>query len=165
MRLPLNVFCRAWLISTFFCRKRLEQSDLNGFGNEIYSVTFDSKERGQIFGAKYHFFLQDSVNCPEFLVNFPVLQKMAAKFKMKCVFRQTFQEFFDQYSNRPFYKKLLEKMDALEVSHFSACRSIGTCGAIWQVAHKLVDDDSETGTSYGQSSVQIKELYKMPRRP
>ena len=47
------------------------------FGNEVYKIDFEleSKEKIPLFGAKYHFYLEGVVNCPEFLVYFPLLEK------------------------------------------------------------------------------------------
>ncbi|XP_055338133.1 mRNA cap guanine-N7 methyltransferase-like [Paramacrobiotus metropolitanus] len=94
--------------------KRLQQSEVNGFGNEIFSVTFDSKERQPLFGARYHFFLDGHVDCPEFLVNFPLLVDMAKKIGMKLLYCYTFSKFFEEFAAVPFYERLLERMDALE---------------------------------------------------
>jgi len=47
------------------------------FGNELYEISFDTEDKQHIplFGAKYHFKLEDVVDCPEFVVYFPLLQK------------------------------------------------------------------------------------------
>ena len=47
------------------------------FGNEVYRVTFqtDGKDNIPLFGAKYDFHLEGVVDCPEFLVYFPLLEK------------------------------------------------------------------------------------------
>lgn len=62
-------------ISSFLysvCRKRLEQSDSNSFGNEVYRVTFQKKGDYPLFGCKYDFNLEGVVDVPEFLVYFPL---------------------------------------------------------------------------------------------
>ena len=58
------MFCD-WFV---FYRKRLDASDSCVFGNEIYSVEFDSKEPFTDFGCKYVFKLDDVVDCPEFVL-------------------------------------------------------------------------------------------------
>ena len=47
------------------------------FGNEVYEISFDteSKQNIPLFGAKYHFKLEGVVDCPEFIVYFPLLEK------------------------------------------------------------------------------------------
>lgn len=59
-----------------FGRKRLKKSEDNSFGNEVYNVQFDNKESFDIFGTKYHFKLHEVVDCPEFLVYFPLVEKL-----------------------------------------------------------------------------------------
>ncbi len=45
----------------------LDAEDLS-FGNSVYKITFDNRER-PLFGQKYWFFLQDAVeNVPEYVV-------------------------------------------------------------------------------------------------
>lgn len=58
-------------------RKRLRNSDTMSFGNDVYRVTFntDDKDNLSLFGAKYDFHLEGVVDCPEFLVFFPLLEK------------------------------------------------------------------------------------------
>ena len=61
----------------YVCRKRLRASDSMSFGNDVYSVTFhgEDKDNLPLFGAKYDFHLEGVVDCPEFLVHFPLLEK------------------------------------------------------------------------------------------
>ena len=56
---------------------RLEASNSNSFGNEVYRIEFpeDRKKENSLFGDKYNFFLEGVVNCPEFLVHFPTLTR------------------------------------------------------------------------------------------
>jgi mRNA (guanine-N7-)-methyltransferase len=55
----------------------LRAADGMEFGNEVYQITFEGSEKHSLplFGAKYHFMLEGVVNCPEFLVYFPLLEK------------------------------------------------------------------------------------------
>ena len=59
------------------CRKRLRNSEGMSFGNEVYQVTFELEDKKNIplFGAKYNFHLEGVVDCPEFLVYFPLMEK------------------------------------------------------------------------------------------
>ena len=59
-------------------RKRARQAeDKRSFGNEVYSVKLveESTKQPPLFGAKYDFHLEGVVDCPEFLVYVPVLEK------------------------------------------------------------------------------------------
>ena len=41
----------------------------------MYRVTFEKKDDYPLFGCKYDFHLEGVVDCPEFLVYFPLLEK------------------------------------------------------------------------------------------
>jgi mRNA (guanine-N7-)-methyltransferase len=58
-------------------RKRLRAAEGMEFGNEVYQIKFEGTDKHSLplFGAKYHFLLEGVVNCPEFLVYFPLLEK------------------------------------------------------------------------------------------
>lgn len=45
------------------------------FGNCVYQVEMEAQEPFPLFGAKYNFNLVEVVNCPEFLVHFPTLER------------------------------------------------------------------------------------------
>jgi len=47
------------------------------FGNEVYRIEFETPNKTQLplFGAKYNFHLEGVVDCPEFLVHFPLVEK------------------------------------------------------------------------------------------
>lgn len=93
---------------------RLEASEANSFGNDVYSVTFQEKGKYPLFGCKYDFSLEGVVNVPEFLIYFPVLVEMAKKYKMKLIYKKTFREFFEEKVKNDEQKTLLKKMQALE---------------------------------------------------
>ena len=56
-------------------RRRLEKSEDLSFGNDVYRVTFEKKDDYPLFGCKYDFHLEGVVDCPEFLVYFPLLER------------------------------------------------------------------------------------------
>ncbi|XP_060133903.1 mRNA cap guanine-N7 methyltransferase [Zootoca vivipara] len=94
--------------------KRLEASETDSFGNEIYTVKFQKKGDYPLFGCKYDFNLEGVVNVPEFLVYFPLLVDMAKKYGMKLVYKKTFQEFYEEKVKNEEHKILLQQMQALE---------------------------------------------------
>ncbi|RNA20301.1 mRNA cap guanine-N7 methyltransferase [Brachionus plicatilis] len=96
--------------------KRLRQTESNSFGNEIYQIKFyqDNKDYFNLFGVKFHFKLEGVVECPEFLVNFEALVRIAQRHGLKLLFKKTFAEFFNEYCQRPEYLYLIKKMQALE---------------------------------------------------
>lgn len=54
------------------------------------------------------------VECPEYLLNFKLLEKLASKYGLKLVFKMPFNEFFYRYYKYPEYEQLLSIMQALE---------------------------------------------------
>lgn len=94
--------------------KRLEESDSNSFGNEVFSVTFQKKGEYPLFGCQYDFSLEGVVNVPEFLVYFPLFVEMAKKYNMRLVYKKTFKEFFEEKVKDGKNKDLMQWMQALE---------------------------------------------------
>ncbi|XP_060100033.1 mRNA cap guanine-N7 methyltransferase [Heteronotia binoei] len=94
--------------------KRLEASQTDSFGNEVYTVKFQKKGEYPLFGCKYDFNLEGVVNVPEFLVYFPLLVEMAKEHGMKLVYKKTFREFYDEKIKNEEHKMLLKQMQALE---------------------------------------------------
>jgi mRNA (guanine-N7-)-methyltransferase len=96
--------------------KRLRESDTNSFGNSIYRVTYhgDKSEQIPLFGAKFDFELEGVVNCPEYLVYFPLLVRLAEKYKLKLIAKQRFGDLFADYSLVPQYRSLIAHMKSME---------------------------------------------------
>jgi mRNA (guanine-N7-)-methyltransferase len=93
--------------------RRQRQSQSDSFGNDIYQIKFLSDPNDlPIFGAKYNFHLEGVVDCPEFLVYFPALVKLAKKYSLKLIENVRFGEYFQQKIGRG--RGLLEKMQAVE---------------------------------------------------
>lgn len=110
--------------------KRLQKSETNAFGNEIYNIqfyddSFINKEtkKPKLFGAKFDFQLEGVVNCPEYLVYFPLLVELAAKYKLKLARKWTFEEFYYKYSKIPEHERLLKTMNALETYNVDTLKS------------------------------------------
>lgn len=74
--------------NSFELIRRLEASETESFGNEIYTVKFQKKGDYPLFGCKYDFNLEGVVDVPEFLVYFPLLTEMAKKYNMKLVYKK-----------------------------------------------------------------------------
>lgn len=78
---------------------RQKAAKAHTFGNEIYSINFLNKMEDPsnlpIFGAKYNFVLDGVVDCPEFLVHFPALVKLAKKYSLKLVAKERFEDYYE----------------------------------------------------------------------
>merc|ERR1739848_361164 len=82
------------------------------FGNSVFSIRPEVKDSFPLFGAKYMFHLEGVVDRPEFLVYFPVVEKLAAKYDMKLVMKRNFHDLYRHYEKD--YGYLLQRMSALE---------------------------------------------------
>jgi mRNA (guanine-N7-)-methyltransferase len=96
--------------------KRLRDSSDNSFGNDIFKIDFfdQDKHNLDIFGVRFNFQLDDVVECPEYLANFKVLEKIALRHDLKLVFKMNFSDFFTQFADRSEYASLLTIMSALQ---------------------------------------------------
>lgn len=94
--------------------RRVQESDDCSFGNDIYSVTFPSKETPPLFGAKYDFHLEGVVDCPEFLVYFPAFVKLAEEVDMKLMFCKRFEDYFGERQTEREGQYLLSRMQVFE---------------------------------------------------
>ncbi|EFA03004.2 mRNA cap guanine-N7 methyltransferase [Tribolium castaneum] len=92
---------------------RARRADANTFGNDVYQVHFDCDvNKPPLFGAKYNFHLDGVVDCPEFLVHFPTLIKLARKYGLKFVKKEKFYDYYEQMKNEG--RQLLINMKSLE---------------------------------------------------
>jgi mRNA (guanine-N7-)-methyltransferase len=98
--------------------KRLSESGTNTFGNDVYKVKYLNEEgfenQPPLFGAKIAFQLDGVVDCPEYLIHFPTLVRIALKYNLRLVFKKRFSDFFNEYSKVPEYETLLQIMKAIE---------------------------------------------------
>ncbi|KAM8966384.1 mRNA cap guanine-N(7) methyltransferase [Pelodytes ibericus] len=132
--------------------KRLETSETNSFGNDVYSVKFQEKGNYPLFGCKYDFSLEGVVNVPEFLVYFPVLIEMAKKYKMKLIYKKSFREFFEEKVKNDEQKTLLKKMKGLEQYPPSYSRLASEKEEDYEYARHLVES--------GQARLPLGTLSK-----
>jgi mRNA (guanine-N7-)-methyltransferase len=95
--------------------KRLRHSGGLTFGNELYTISFESKSFPK-FGARYNFFLKDAVeNVPEYLVHFPTLVSLCNEYGMELVYEKRFHEFYVEHKTKKNIK-LMEKMSVFDQS-------------------------------------------------
>ncbi|XP_026469214.1 mRNA cap guanine-N7 methyltransferase-like [Ctenocephalides felis] len=95
---------------------RKQACGASSFGNEVYNIEFqfDDSNKVPLFGAKYLFQLEGVVNCPEFLVHFPTLVKLAKKYGLELESKETFEELFERVSPSNNGAYMLTKIQALE---------------------------------------------------
>uniref|UniRef100_A0A8R1TXK1 mRNA cap guanine-N(7) methyltransferase n=1 Tax=Onchocerca volvulus TaxID=6282 RepID=A0A8R1TXK1_ONCVO len=89
----------------------------NGISRLMYGnveALKDSSYRPPIFGALIHFSLDTQVNCPEYLVHFPVLERLLADCGLKLIYKKRFPDAFEYYMNEKNGRGLLGRMQGLE---------------------------------------------------
>ncbi|XP_065827685.1 mRNA cap guanine-N7 methyltransferase-like [Oscarella lobularis] len=95
---------------------RLRKSKDLKFGNDLYHISADSElnlDEVPLFGAKYHFHLEEVVDVPEYLIYFPLLEKiLKEEYGMNCVLETPFHDFFETHMKSNL--RLLHSMEALE---------------------------------------------------
>lgn len=93
---------------------RSKKSPDGTFGNRIFNIElfFNPKEDCPLFGGKYNFHLDGVVDCPEFIVNFELLELLAKEYGLECVYKASFAEFYNEFSGK--YRDLLHKIKCFE---------------------------------------------------
>lgn len=92
--------------------KRIRQRGSNIYQNSLFRIELCCDEPYPLFGAKYNFYLEGVVDCPEFLVHFPTLKKLAAKVGLKFIHRERFCDYYQRMKREGEF--LLKRMQALE---------------------------------------------------
>lgn len=94
---------------------RRRRAGKSSFGNNVYKITFlcEHEPAPPLFGAKYNFQLDGVVDCPEFLVHFPTLVKLARRHGLQLESVERFDAFFARV-HRQNGAHLLHKMHSLE---------------------------------------------------
>eukprot|EP00002_Diphylleia_rotans_P022453 TRINITY_DN4398_c0_g1_i1.p1 TRINITY_DN4398_c0_g1~~TRINITY_DN4398_c0_g1_i1.p1 ORF type:complete len:172 (-),score=26.73 TRINITY_DN4398_c0_g1_i1:91-606(-) len=86
--------------------------------NPIYSITFDQFDRLEAFGTRYTFTLQDAIEaCPEYLVHFPTLARLAEEYGFEVVKAQNFHQFFQENSKPEINQNGFDLLHKLKVFH------------------------------------------------
>uniref|UniRef100_T1IYW9 mRNA cap guanine-N(7) methyltransferase n=1 Tax=Strigamia maritima TaxID=126957 RepID=T1IYW9_STRMM len=141
--------------------KRLKASDDLSYGNDVYRITFNEKDKFSLFGAQYNFHLTEVVDCPEFLVYFPALIEIAKKYDLEFVFKTRFDDYFNECTKNADSRKLndarqlLGRMQALET--FPPFEEKDLASALPE-DYKNAKDELEKLQSEGESCRKIGTL-------
>jgi len=97
--------------------KKIRSSNSLEFGNNLYKIQFFQKDNfTEPFGCRYLFSLKDAIdNCPEYLVHFPTLVKLAGEYDLELVMKDPFHSYIYQKSKPDNQEnfRLLMKINAL----------------------------------------------------
>ncbi|CED84600.1 mrna (guanine-n7-)-methyltransferase [Phaffia rhodozyma] len=98
-----------------------EDAEALSFGNDVYSVEFDSREEFPIYGHRYSFFLQDAVeDVPEYLVHWENFERLASEYGLRLIYKKEFYEVFDEERDVPEFTDLLGRMKVVDSNGESA---------------------------------------------
>ncbi|MFH4973817.1 hypothetical protein AB6A40_000526 [Gnathostoma spinigerum] len=97
----------------------IRQSAGNVFSNDVVRLEYSdpkafSSGRIPVFGASFNFNLDTQVNCPEYLVHFPVIVKLLEEYDMELVYMKRFPEAMQYYKDKEGGQTLLQQMRSLE---------------------------------------------------
>ncbi|TPX30400.1 hypothetical protein SmJEL517_g06023 [Synchytrium microbalum] len=99
------------LPDAYWIVKRLKSENGLSFGNSIYSIKFEQRDKFPLFGHKYWFVLEDAIdNAPEFLVHFPSLTRLAAEYGLKLVFKKRLHDLYLERSQEGDDGQLFRRM-------------------------------------------------------
>ncbi|KAK8382674.1 hypothetical protein O3P69_015476 [Scylla paramamosain] len=106
----------ATIPSAYEIMSRMKLSGGRKCGNEVYTIEFPESrsENPPLFGDRYNFFLEGVVDCPEFLVHPPTLQKLAKKWGLELLWCRKFDTVYQDALKDPDSQHLLNVMQALE---------------------------------------------------
>ncbi|XP_050425646.1 mRNA cap guanine-N7 methyltransferase [Adelges cooleyi] len=94
--------------------RRLKENGGKKFGNSVYNIEFEcDTDKLPLFGAKYNFHLEGVVDCPEFLVHFPLLEELAKSYGLELKMKMKFSEYFEKYYSKDL--NFLNRITALEL--------------------------------------------------
>ncbi|KAL5529122.1 hypothetical protein ACEPAG_5096 [Sanghuangporus baumii] len=91
-------------------------SDLS-FGNSVYRIKFDDRERRPVFGHRYTFFLRDAVeDVPEYIVYWDNFVQIASEYHLQLLYKAEFHDVYAEHCKHPEYGPLLQRMKVVDVN-------------------------------------------------
>lgn len=141
---------------------RLQKANSKVFGNDVYQIVFTGNyQKPPLFGAKYNFHLDGVVDCPEFLVHFPTLVKLAKKFGLKLVKKEKFYEFYERMKSDG--NRLLMQMKSLETfPAFEGAHLVGNSEYDYKHAEEYIAKEKSYDIKVGtlsKSEWEASSLY------
>eukprot|EP01118_Nematostelium_gracile_P010476 TRINITY_DN3614_c0_g1_i1.p1 TRINITY_DN3614_c0_g1~~TRINITY_DN3614_c0_g1_i1.p1 ORF type:complete len:355 (-),score=81.92 TRINITY_DN3614_c0_g1_i1:71-1084(-) len=135
--------------NAYWIVKKIRSTPDLSFGNEIFCISFEQKDFFPPFGAEYLFQLEDSVDCPEFLVHMGVLQNLAAEYDLKLEYSAPFHNFFKDSLESRENVELLYRMKALNQESTISADEWEACG-IYSVFVFKKNGTKQGGFPYGR---------------
>ncbi|KAK4687258.1 mRNA (guanine-N7-)-methyltransferase, partial [Tremellales sp. Uapishka_1] len=97
-----------------------DEEDLR-FGNNCYYVEFTERRHKGIYGHQYQFYLEDAVEgVPEYLVNWENFESLALEYKMRLIYKKSFNEVLQEEQGSRDFGPLLGRMGVVDQNGQSA---------------------------------------------
>ncbi|PVU85455.1 hypothetical protein BB559_006384 [Furculomyces boomerangus] len=101
--------------NSYWLTKKLHSVPGKEFGNSVYHVRFEEKYSKKVFGRGYWFTLEDAIeDCPEYLIHFPTLQKLALEYNLELLVNSSFHDYYAQNISFPSNKALMRRMKVID---------------------------------------------------
>ncbi|KAI1788464.1 mRNA capping enzyme-domain-containing protein [Ganoderma leucocontextum] len=91
-----------------------DSKDLS-FGNSVYKIRFEDRDKGSMFGHRYWFYLQDAVDdVPEYVVQWDPFVQLASEYGLHPVYKKEFHQVFEEFHEQPEFAPLLQRMRVVD---------------------------------------------------
>ncbi|ORY23439.1 mRNA capping enzyme-domain-containing protein [Naematelia encephala] len=91
------------------------------FGNSCYFIQFEERIHKGIYGHKYRFYLEDAVDdVPEYVVNWDNFVSLALEYRLRLVYRKSFNEVLQEEQSSRDFGPLLGRMKVINEAGESA---------------------------------------------
>ncbi|KAH8117462.1 mRNA-methyltransferase [Phellopilus nigrolimitatus] len=87
-----------------------DASDLS-FGNAVYRIKFDDRERRPVFGQRYSFFLKDA-----YIVHWDNFLQMASEYHLRLLYKEEFHDVYAEHCGHPEFGPLLQRMKVVDAA-------------------------------------------------
>ncbi|KAI0781330.1 mRNA capping enzyme-domain-containing protein [Trametes elegans] len=87
------------------------------WGNKVYTIRFEDREKRPVFGHRYWFYLKDAVDdVPEYVVHWENFVQLAAEYGLRPVYKREFHEVYEEHSDLDEFAPLLQRMHVVDAN-------------------------------------------------
>ncbi|KAI0350092.1 hypothetical protein OH77DRAFT_1102371 [Trametes cingulata] len=87
------------------------------WGNSVYKIRFEERDKRPLFGHRYWFYLQDAVDdVPEYVVHWDNFVQMAAEYGLHPVYKEEFHDVFNEHHEHEEFGQLLQRMHVVDAN-------------------------------------------------
>ncbi|KAH9857707.1 mRNA capping enzyme-domain-containing protein [Lenzites betulinus] len=85
------------------------------WGNSVYKIRFEQRDRKPIFGHRYWFYLQDAVDdVPEYVVHWDNFVQLASEYDLFPIYKGEFHDVFNENHEHDEFGPLLQRMHVVD---------------------------------------------------